>query len=300
MSKYFLKDLDIFYLSYDEPNAQIFFDDLCKKSFKKPIHIHGIKGFDSVHKKAAMLSNTKRFITIDGDNIVRPELFDQYIDDLNNEDAVYSFKSKNITNGLEYGNGGVKVWPKKQVLTINTHENANDKISGTDFCWTYKYYRIDTICSDVYHAQSPLHAFRAGYRETVKMSLIGGEKLKTWNDMVKEIVPINWSCMMIWTCIGSDKENGWWTIYGARQGLYDLWCDDLDYNNIRDYDWFNEKFEIYKNDDPKLKSIELGAYLKSNLNLYLPILENQESSWFKNVFISPPRDGLLIHPNMKC
>jgi len=72
-------DYDIVYLSYDEPNAEQNYADLCKKvPWAK--RVHGVKGSDSAHKAAANLSETDRFITVDGDNRIRDDFLSQSID----------------------------------------------------------------------------------------------------------------------------------------------------------------------------------------------------------------------------
>ena len=72
-------DYDIIYLSYDEPNAEQNYADLCKK-VPWAERIHGVKGSDSAHKAAAEKSTTDRFITIDGDNRIHDSFLTQSID----------------------------------------------------------------------------------------------------------------------------------------------------------------------------------------------------------------------------
>ena len=38
--------------------------------------VDGVKGFDNAHKECASQSDTDRFITVDGDNIVEEKFFD--------------------------------------------------------------------------------------------------------------------------------------------------------------------------------------------------------------------------------
>jgi hypothetical protein len=64
-------DCDIIYLSYDEPNAEKNYADLLTKvPWAK--RIHGVEGSDAAHKACAKISDTERFITVDGDNIIKP------------------------------------------------------------------------------------------------------------------------------------------------------------------------------------------------------------------------------------
>ena len=72
-------DYDMIYLSYDEPNAERNYADLCQKvPWAK--RVHGVKGSDAAHKACAELSETDRFITVDGDNIIDPTFLQQEID----------------------------------------------------------------------------------------------------------------------------------------------------------------------------------------------------------------------------
>ena len=57
-----LAEIDIIYLSYDEPNAEENYADLLAKvPWAK--RVHGIKGSDAAHKACATLSETDRFLT---------------------------------------------------------------------------------------------------------------------------------------------------------------------------------------------------------------------------------------------
>jgi hypothetical protein len=97
MNKFRVTDYDIIYLSYDEPNAEKNYADLCQK-IPWAKRVHGIEGSDAAHKACARLSETDRFITVDGDNIVRPGFLEQVLDiptgsDL--ESSVISWCGKN-------------------------------------------------------------------------------------------------------------------------------------------------------------------------------------------------------------
>ena len=124
-----IAELDIIFLSYDEPNAEKNYADLLTKvPWAK--RVHGVEGSDAAHKACAELSETDRFITVDGDNTIRQDFIDQVLDfdehtDL--ENSVISWCGKNTINGLMYGNGGLKCWPKEYVLNMRTHENADPK-----------------------------------------------------------------------------------------------------------------------------------------------------------------------------
>ena len=60
-------DLDVIFLSYDEPNADENWADL-KSKVPWATRVHGIDGSDAAHRAAGEASNTERFILVDGDN----------------------------------------------------------------------------------------------------------------------------------------------------------------------------------------------------------------------------------------
>src|SRR5574337_899668 len=140
-----LNELDCILITYDEDNAEENWADL-QQLVPWAKRVHGVKGSDSAHKAAAKLSETDRFITVDGDNKVDPSFFDLEIDFDNSKlkDKALSWTAKNIINGLEYGNGGLKCWPKQYVLNMRTHENSdkNDTKNLIDFCWEDSYVQM--------------------------------------------------------------------------------------------------------------------------------------------------------------
>lgn len=300
MSKTFrVIDTDIIYLSYDEPNAEQNYADLCKKvPWAK--RVHGVKGSDSAHKAAARLSESDRFITVDGDNRIRDDFLSQSIDfdanvDLTNK--VISWTAKNQINGLMYGNGGLKCWPKEYVLNMRTHENADpDNIHAqVDFCWNTEYIQMNGTFSDIYNNGSPKQAWRAGFREGVKMALDRGMRVS-----IEDFHKNHWKNLhrlYIWLMVGADVENGMWAIYGAREGLWRTMCTDWDFVNVRDFDYLNAFYDteiapITEEELPE-RIEDMGALLIDELNI--PIAETPldaaQSNFFKSVYQNPARDN---------
>ena len=304
--KFRVLDYDIIYLSYDEPNAEKNYADLCKK-IPWAKRVHGVKGSDAAHKACAELSETDRFITIDGDNIVNTEFLSREFDLANHEDAhwnrevalkncVISWTAKNHINGLMYGNGGIKCWPKKKVLEMRTHEAADldNPHAQVDFCWDLEYIQFNSCFSEIFNNATPQQAWRAGFREGVKMCLNRG--VKSSFDDFKDIHWRNLHRLYIWMMIGTDVENGIWAIYGARQGLVRTMLTDWDYINVRDFDWLNDFWKSQvRNVDPLIESIKIGKEILTNLEL--PIsetpLENNQSKFFKEVYQNPSRFALV-------
>ena len=297
MAKFKPIDYDIIYLSYDEPNAEKNYADLCKiVPWAK--RVHGVDGSDAAHKACAELSETDRFITVDGDNRIREDFLNQEIDFDEHADlqsTVISWCGRNEINGLMYGNGGLKCWPKQYVLNMRTHENAdpNNAHAQVDFCWDAKYIQMNSCYSDVYNNETPGQAWRAGFREGVKLATDRGVRIEK-----EEFKNNHWRCLhwlYIWSMIGADVENGLWAIYGAREGLYKTMCTDWDYVQVRDFKYLNS---LWKEVEPRVSmeglqdSIEdLGNKILTELDIPISAkpLDAQQSKFFKAVYQHPSR-----------
>ena len=298
MAKLKIVDFDIIYLSYDEPNAEKTYADLLTKvPWAK--RVHGVHGSDAAHKACAKLSETDRFVTVDGDNIVRQEFLNQEVDFEENKDlskCVISWAGYNVVNGLMYGNGGLKLWPKEYVLNMKTHENAtsDDPNAQVDFCWDAEYIQMNSCFSDVYNNATPYQAWRAGFREGVKMSLDRGlrvnphyfEEAIHWKNMQR---------LLIWLNIGADVKNGLWAILGARHGCYKTNLSSWDYVNVRDFkllkDIFDEDLAGVDESNILDKIQHYGTDLKNQLELDCANLDAAASAFFKKVHINQYRKG---------
>ena len=319
MAKIDVTELDIFYISYDEPNCEEHWADLLNKvPWAK--RVHGVKGFDAAHKACAEQSETDRFITVDGDNIVMDDFFEQVLDvpdkDHDGNDiaqSIFSWNGKNILNGLVYGNGGLKCWPTEYTKTISTHEAATDG-EGMEFCWKLNYIQLNDTFSEVHQTASPFQAFRAGFREGVKMSLDQGKRVPA-KEFSDKIWYGNYNRLQTWCNIGSDVENGLWAIYGARLGCQMAVLSDWDVNLISDYEWFKSFF--YDEVAPKFDGVNnkkcsytkqewdsemlhkavcsLGAELNDEITemmLFDPSL--MTCKFFKKTYVNPKRWGVMI------
>jgi len=197
-----------------------------------------------------------------------------------------------------YGNGGIKCWPKEFVLNMKTHENAdpNNPKAQVDFCWDVQYIQQNSCFSDVYNNSTPQQAWRAGFREGVKMALNQG--LRVNKEEFKLLHWKNLHRLYIWLMVGADVENGFWAIYGARQGLYMTMCTDWDFVNVRDFEYLNDMWENEKEkEDSLLIHIQaLGNDLISELDIPIdpnPLLPSQ-SKFFKTVYQNTNRTGNKI------
>lgn len=292
-----LSEIDTIFISYDEPNADKNYSELLRiVPWAK--RIHGVKGSDAAHKAAANLSETDRFISVDADNIIDPKFFEQTIELTDeNRDFVFSWCGKNIVNGLVYGNGGLKCWTKDFVLNMKTHENSNegDVKNEVEFCFDRRYFQMNDCFSTSYINGSPKQAFRAGFREGVKMSLAEGAKVSRLH-FKESIYWKNYHRLLVWMNVGSDVKNGLWTIYGTRLGCYMTNLTDWDYRNVRDFEYLNQLWDydisLKINDSNVEEEIQsLGKSLSLQLDLPVSILDSEQSKFFKTVYVNPLRIG---------
>ena len=288
-----IAEQDIIYLSYDEPNAEKNYADLLHK-IPWAKRVHGVKGSDAAHKACAAASETEYFVTVDGDNIVDPEFINVEIDldELGlDESYVFSWCGKVNVNNLMYGNGGLKLWTRTFVNNMRTHENSDpsDTKGLVEFCFDDKYYQFNENYSTSIINGSPFQAFRAGFREGVKMSLDQGAKVSN----IKDIWWQNYQRLLIWCTVGTDVENGDWAIYGAREGCYLTNCTDWDYANVRDFEYLTKQWEEkYSKVTPKMLPYEimgLGETLREELGLEISDMDKRSSKFFKTVYMNTPR-----------
>lgn len=239
---------EIYFLSYREPNADENYQDLVKKLRKfrfanvPPVNrVHGIRGIDSAHKHCATLAKEPFMLTIDGDCRVDPEFFVEVIPFLDpDKSSVLVFPAENIINGLQYGNGSLKLWP------VDIVRNAGPM--GLDYCCTLprkKGHLINKCYSFTDVNGAPDQAWMAGFREGVKLSVMNG---KAEPDL-KLAPEDNLRRLRVWCCVGADKQYGHWAMLGARQGmLYSLSVDGAGRQLVNDFDWLLKHFQTQKLD----------------------------------------------------
>lgn len=287
-----IADLDCIYLSYDEPQKEEFWVKI-KNLVPWARRVDGVKGSDAAHKAAALASDTERFILIDGDNMPNLEFFNLSFDFTDKEPAYkqaqYRWKAINSINGLRYGNGGMSSWTKDYVMNMKTHEASDGNDTHTvDFCLDYSntlYWSMNDCYSTTYPNHTAFQAFRAGFREGVKMCLVGGQK-PSIEDFKRNVPGRNFNNLTIWHNVGQDVENGDWAIYGSRLGTHMTMLSDWDHKLVQDFDTFKDLWEMHRDNSPSIQGAELGDDLKAKLNLPMCALSAEQSQFFKRHYNS--------------
>jgi hypothetical protein len=287
-----IADLDCIYLSYDEPQKEEFWVKI-KNLVPWARRVDGVKGSDAAHKAAADASDTERFILIDGDNMPNLEFFNLTLDFTGKDEAYkqaqYRWKAINSINGLRYGNGGMSSWTKDYVMNMKTHEASDGNDTHTvDFCLDYSntlYWSMNDCYSTTYPNQTAFQAFRAGFREGVKMCLVGGQK-PSIEDFKRNVPGRNFNNLTIWHNVGMDVENGEWAIYGSRLGTFMTMLTDWDHKLVQDFDTFVDLWELHRDNTPAIDGAYLGDDIKAKLNLPMCTLTPEQSQFFKRHYNS--------------
>lgn len=283
-----IADLDCIYLSYDEPNKEEFWVKI-RNMVPWARRVDGIKGSDAAHKAAAAASTTERFVLIDGDNIPDSNFFNltlEFPDESWNQ-AVFRWRARNHINGLMYGNGGLSCWTRSFVTKMRTHENTDGRDETmVEFCFDPQYWAMHDCYSITYPNGSPKHAWRAGFREGVKMCLDHGHR-PTVREFCERVHQRNLDHLTIWHNVGLDIEHGAWAIAGAREGTYRTMLTDWDHTQVQDFDALEEIWQLnFANQDP-ISIIERTARdLGTQLDLPMAVLTPEQSRFFKHHYRS--------------
>tara|TARA_Y100001954_G_C15804325_1_gene601838 strand:+ start:521 stop:1852 length:1332 start_codon:yes stop_codon:yes gene_type:complete len=223
------KPYDIVFISYEEPNADENYKRILER-FPQCKRIHGVKGIHQAHIEAAKLCNTPMFWIIDGDaDIVEDFNFDYQVP-VWQWDHVHVWRSRNPINGLVYGYGGVKLFPRE--LTENMDVSKPDMTTSI----SAKFKTIQQISNITAFNTGEFETWKSAFRECCKLSskVIDRQKEAETETRLK-----------IWSSVGKDKPYGEYAIKGAKEGtMYGIAnkgnIDAL--KKINDFDWLREKF----------------------------------------------------------
>ena len=223
------KPYDIVFISYQEPNADENYKRILKR-FPECKRIHGVKGIHQAHIEAAKICTTPMFWIIDGDaDIVEDFNFDYQVP-VWQWDHVHVWRSRNPINGLVYGYGGVKLFPRELTLTMDTSKPDMTTSIST------KFKAIQQISNVTAFNTGEFETWKSAFRECCKLSskVIDRQKEAETDTRLK-----------IWSSVGKDKPYGEYAIKGAKEGtMYGTTnkgnIDAL--KLINDFDWLREKF----------------------------------------------------------
>ena len=220
---------DIVFISYNEPNAGDNYTAL-RQRFPRAKRIHGVKGIHQAHIAAAKICDTNMFWVVDGDAQIAEDFDFEYQVPKWQRDQVFVWRSRNPINDLEYGYGGVKLFPVKETLNMDvTKTDMTTSISS-------KFNAMKSVSNITAFNTDAFSTWKSAFRECCKLSskTIRGQVDNETEERLKK-----------WCELGSDSLFGKYAQHGARSGCsfgYDNRNSPDILNLINDFDWLHEQF----------------------------------------------------------
>ena len=221
---------DIVFISYDEINADENYENL-KSRFSHAKRIHGVDGIHRAHKEAARISETDMFWVVDGDAQVLPTFLFDYSVPKHNKRCPHVWRSRNPINDLEYGYGGVKLFPRELTLELNL--NTPDMTTSI----SDRIIIMNEVSNITVFNADPFNAWKSAFRECCKLS---SKIIKGQVDSETESRLERWC-----SDYGKEKMFGEYAIIGAISGKkYGLENSDNIDNlmKINDFKWLKDQF----------------------------------------------------------
>ena len=225
----FPDQLDVFFISYEESNAELNWKRVLAKA-PWAQRIHGVKGIFEAHKKAAALSNTDMFYVVDGDAWLVDDWDFNFNPNVFDRDCTYIWRSINPINGLIYGHGGVKLFPRlafeqcKEWTTLDLSTTITDKLKIEDKISNESRFNTDEFST-----------WRTAFREVVKLST---------NDDINIDIKEHNERVQAWLNKGQERRFGKYSVLGAEDAIKFVKDNDSEEAllKINDMDWLREQF----------------------------------------------------------
>mgnify|MGYP003633339747 FL=1 len=221
---------DIIFISYNEPEADANWKHLTETYFWAK-RVHGVTGIHQAHIQGAKLANTEMVWFVDADAIVMDDFDFSYEPDKDNLDTVHVWRSQNPVNGLVYGNGGIKLFPRQ--LTIDMDLSQPDMTTSI----THKFKVMHEIANITAFNTNPFSTWRSAFRECAKLSskVIDRQKNEETD-----------SRLDTWCTVGRENLFGDYAIRGSIAGRkYGATHqgDTAALRLVNNYDWLKEQFD---------------------------------------------------------
>lgn len=215
---------DIILITYNDDGAYKKHDAL-RERFGNVRLVNQVDGIFEAHKMAAQMANTELFWVIDGDAEVAEDFDFSYIPDTYDKEVVHVWSSKNPVNNLEYGYGGLKLFPTQMVRDASSW--------GLDFTTglSTRFKAMPEVSCVTAFNTSEFETWRSAFRECVKLSVSQD--------------PDAHSRLSAWLSPNSDADFVSFAKLGAEQGKafgIQHKQDIEQLNNINNYNWLEKRF----------------------------------------------------------
>ena len=220
-----IDQFDVVFISYNEPNAEANWYRLLEK-FPKALRVKNVKGIFEAHKRAAEIARTPMFYVVDGDAEILDSFKFDFQPNIFDMDCVHLWTSRNPVNGLEYGYGGIKLFPRQLLLDATTW--TVDLTTGLG-----KLKLVDKVSNMTAFNTDAFNTWRSAFRECAKLAASNDpaaeERLTTW-------------------CNHATGEFKFEALCGAQAGrMYGMAniCDVDQLKTINDYEWMKNEFNKF-------------------------------------------------------
>ena len=217
---------DIVFISYDESSADTNYAAL-KARFPMAKRVHGVKGIHQAHIKAAKKCFTKMFWIVDADAIIMDDFNFDYVVPDHQLDHVHVWRAKNPINGLEYGYGGVKLFPRQMTIDMDTSKTDMTTSISSKFIAVEETANITAFNTDAFST------WRSAFRECAKLS---SKTILRQNDEETGYR------LSTWCTKGSERSFGDYAIAGAIAGREFGISNINDVSLINNFEWLKEQF----------------------------------------------------------
>ena len=220
---------DIVFISYQEPSADANYAAL-KTRFPMTKRVHGVKGIHQAHIAAAKKCFTKMFWIVDGDAVIMDDFNFDYKVPSHQQDHVHVWRSKNPVNDLVYGYGGIKLFPRRMTIHMDTSKpDMTTSITG-------KFKAMPQLSNVTAFNTGPFETWKSAFRECTKLAskIIDRQKNEETENRLH-----------IWQTVGKDRPYGEFALRGAQAGSAYGKASQGDIEalkKINDFEWLLEKF----------------------------------------------------------
>ena len=221
---------DVIFISYNEAEADTNWNQL-KRKVPWATRVHGVKGIHQAHIQAAKKAFTPMIWIIDADAHIVDDFDFGYVPNRVDRDAVHVWRSCNPINDLEYGYGGIKLFPRIQTINMDTTRPDMTTSISNKFILMPEVSNITAFNVDAFST------WRSAFRECCKLSSKVIDRQK--NEETEKR-------LHVWQTVGADRLFGKYAIAGAIAGtIYGKENADniTALKNINNFEWLKEKFD---------------------------------------------------------
>jgi hypothetical protein len=204
--------LDIVFISYGEPNADKNWALLADR-FPWAQRVDMVEGIPQAFIEAARISHTSHVWTVDADNIIKSNFHFQYEPEPWDGNYVHLWYAQNPVNGLTYGYGGIKLWPRRYLKDAHVEEHSVDFTVPASQADQAGLKIWEEVASITEFNTNEFQSYRAGFREGAKLAV----ELSSSDDRASQEAQAR---LETWCTVGKTEPFGEECIQGACDGRH--------------------------------------------------------------------------------